>query len=784
MTQARFGVSHAEATPLGRSAWHAPNPAAGYDAYVTEEGVSIALNNKTYVSLSLRSLGYGHALRSVGPGAVNGDRQTISITREDGVQEWYVNGPDGLEHGFTLSEPPGAQSQGAPLRLALQLSKGWRAVAGEDGQRVVLRGDGQAVEYGKLVVRDSQGRNIQARLTVADEQVVIEAEDHEATYPLTIDPIFSLQQKLWAADGGPNDIFGYAVALDGDTAAVGVYGDTIGENGGQGSVYVFTRSGSTWTQQQKLISDDGYYSDWFGYSVALDGETLVVGAYGDTIGANFKQGSAYVFTRSGSTWTQQQKLIDPNGAMSDHFGWSVAVEGDTLLVGAMYDYTGGGKGSVYVFTRNGSTWTQQQELIANDGEPGEHFGYSVAISGDTLLVGAPNDKIGANTDQGSAYVFRSNGATWTQQQKLFANDGGMTDFFGSSVALDGDTLLVGAHGDGPYNGARRGSAYVFTRISSRWAQQQKLIANDGEVFDQFGWSVALDGDTLLVGARDDNIGANSDQGSAYVFNRSGSTWTQQQKLIANDGEADDSFGIAVALDGDTLLVGAPFDQIGANIYQGSVYVFNHPTCPTLTFAPASLPSGASGTSYQQQITVSGGVGPYQFSLSSGALPPGLTLTTNGALSGVLPAPGTYNFTITATDLSSYCSSSRAYTITVTGPCSPIAISPSSLPYGFTFEPYSETLTAIGGVGPYTFSMQGMPPIMGLSLSADGVLSGTPQKAATVYFTVQARDVYGCVGSRKYNITIYPMDFETGAATPANGGSRRVVRSQPTVRLQR
>src|SRR5262245_22838376 len=161
MNQARFGVSRAEETPLGRAAWHAPNPAAGYDAYVTEEGVSIAINNKTVVSLSLRGVGYGEALESVGPGEVSGAKQTINLARKGGVREWNGNGPEGLEHGFTLDEPPGARRQGVPMRLALQVSKGWRGVASEDGKLVTLLGPrDEAVEYSKLIVRDSLGRNI------------------------------------------------------------------------------------------------------------------------------------------------------------------------------------------------------------------------------------------------------------------------------------------------------------------------------------------------------------------------------------------------------------------------------------------------------------------------------------------------------------------------------------------------------------------------------------------------------------------------------------------------
>jgi len=662
MNQARFGVSHAEATPLGRAAWHAPNPAAGYDAYVTEEGVSIALNDKTYVSLSLHSLGYGHALRSVAPGAVSGDKQKINITREDVVREWFVNGPDGLEHGFTLSEPPGVQGQGAPLRLTLQVSKGWRAVAGEDGQRVILRGgDDQAVEYGKLVVLDSQGRNIAARLAVTNEQVVIEVEDGEATYPLTIDPIFGVQQKLLAATWAANDCFGYRVALDGDTLVVGA----PCANWGQGSVYVFTRNGATWTQQQKLIADDGAAGDSFGSTVTLDGDTLAVGAEWDGIGANAYQGSAYVFTRSGATWTQQQKLIADDGAYGDNFGTAVAVNGDTLVVGANRATIGANidQGSVYVFTRSGATWTQQQKLIANDGAVYENFGQAVALKGDTLVVGVQWDDIGANGSQGSAYVFTRSGATWILQQKLIANDGAESDNFGFAVSLDGDTLAVGARSATIGANWEQGSAYVFTRSGAMWTQQQKLIANDGAVGDFFGYAVALDGDLLVVGASNDDNGANANQGSAYVFTLSGSTWTQQQKLIANDGAKDDGFGIAVALSGHTFVVGSAGDDIGVNLDQGSAYVFTHS----------------------------------------------------------------------------------------------ITISPSKPLYGSYGEPFSVTFTATGGVGPYTFSMKGMPPVLGLRLSPDGVLSGAPRDVGTIYFTVEARDAYGCIGSRRTHLTIAPPD---------------------------
>jgi hypothetical protein len=574
LDQARFSVSRSENTPLGRAAWHAPNRLAGYDAYVTEEGVSVVVNDQTIVGLSLHSLGYGHAMQGVTSGKVSGDRQTINVAREGGVREWFVNGPDGLEHGFTLNEPPGARRQGVPLRLALQVSKGWRAVAGEDGKAVTLRGAGVAVEYSKLVVNDNTGRVIPARLTVDEEQVVIEVEDHDAAYPLTIDPTFSLQQKLLAADGAANERFGDAVALSGDTVVVGLPYDNIGWNQSQGSVYVFTRSGGAWTQSQVLTAYDGEPGDFFGSAVTVSGDTLAVGAYADDISPNANQGSVYVFTRSGATWTIQQKLFANDGAAEDYFGRSVALSGDTVVAGAYGDDIGQNtfQGSAYVFTRSGSAWTQQQKLTANDGAKDDAFGAAVALDGDTVVVGSQGGD-GAVADQGAAYVFTRSGSVWTSQQKLTANDGAQYDSFGISVAISGDTVAVGASNDKIGLNVNQGSAYVFKRSGSKWKQQQKLTAFDGASGDLFGHAVALYGDIVVAGATKDNVGANSTQGSTYVFARSGSTWTHQQKLTAFDGAADDRFGAALAVSDDTVAVGVGRDDVKPNIDQGSVYVF-------------------------------------------------------------------------------------------------------------------------------------------------------------------------------------------------------------------
>ena len=219
--------------------------------------------------------------------------------------------------------------------------------------------------------------------------------------------------SVLGAEAALFDNLGYAVALAGDTALVGALGDDVGPINNQGAVYVYTRSGTIWTQQAKLLALDGGAGDQFGSSVALVGDTALVGAYSDDVGANTDQGSAYVFTRSGTTWTQQAKLLAGNGAANDQFGNSVAGAGDTALVGAFQDDVGANsnQSSAYVYIRSGISWTQQAKLVLGAGAAFDQFGYPVAIAGDTALVGATFNDIGSNRDQGSVFVYTRSGST-------------------------------------------------------------------------------------------------------------------------------------------------------------------------------------------------------------------------------------------------------------------------------------------------------------------------------------------------------------------------------------
>src|SRR5262249_40504411 len=260
------------------------------------------------------------------------------------------------------------------------------------------------------------------------------------------------------------------------------------------------------------------------------------------------------------TFIQQQKLIASDAAANDIFGYSVAISGATVVVGAplVKSATGFSHGAAYVFTRSGGVWTQQQKLEVSEVEARGWFGSSVAISGETVVVGAYLDADAAGRDQGAAYVFTRSGGVWTLQQKLEASDAAAGGFFGYSLEIMGETVVVAAGGDDGAAGDDQGAAYVFTRSGGVWTQQQKLIASDAAGGDNFGISIAISGETVVVGAPGDDGAAGIDQGAAYVFTLSAGVWTQQQKLVAPDPGALDNFGHAGGRSGGTGGVGAPF----------------------------------------------------------------------------------------------------------------------------------------------------------------------------------------------------------------------------------
>ena len=443
-------------------------------------------------------------------------------------------------------------------------------------------------------------------------------------------------QYIKASNTNANDSFGNSVALsaDGSTLAVGAWGEasaTTGINGNQadnsapgaGAVYVFTRSGTSWSQQAYIKASNTNANDDFGWSVALsaDGNTLAVGATNQSYA-----GAVYVFTRSSTSWSQQAYIKASNADLGDAFGVRVALSGDgsMLAVGAMgeasaaigingnqSDNSASGAGAVYIFTRSGSTWSQQAYIKASNTNANDYFGSAVVLSGDgsTLAVGAyyeASAAIGINGNQsdnsasgaGAVYIFTRSSSTWNQQAYIKAsNNGTIHPFFGSSVALsaDGNTLAVGASDedsaatgingnqtDTSANGA--GAVYVFTRSGSTWSQQAYIKASNTNAYDTFGWSVALsaDGSTLAIGAAGESsaaTGINGNQadnsaqfaGAVYVFTRSGSTWSQQAYIKASNTNSFDQFGqnVALSADGNTLAVGASDEDSSATGINGN-----------------------------------------------------------------------------------------------------------------------------------------------------------------------------------------------------------------------
>ena len=361
------------------------------------------------------------------------------------------------------------------------------------------------------------------------------------------------QQKLMISDAAVNDFLGAgtgAISIDDDYIVIGCY---VKE-----AAYIFARSGSTWTQQQKLTASDGQSGDQFGTSVHISGTSVIVGST-----KNQSNGAAYIFTRSGSTWTQQQKLTASDGAANDYFGNSVVIDGDNAIIGAFLDDDGGGgSGSAYVFTRSGSTWTQQGKLIASDDQTSDRFGIAVDINNDYAIVGASFEDAGGN-ESGAAYIFVRSGSTWTQQQKLTASDAGASYYFGNSVAIDGDTALVASYWNDHDGVDKTGAGYVFTRSGSTWTQQQKLTSTLTGSSRQLGKWAALEGDNIVMGSGKDKI---------VIYSRSGSTWTQDLITEGDDTAYNDRFSFSVDISGRSIISSAEYEDEAAS-NAGAVYVF-------------------------------------------------------------------------------------------------------------------------------------------------------------------------------------------------------------------
>jgi hypothetical protein len=594
-------VAHSD--PGRYEAW---NQEEQLHAQFAKGGVSLVGNaeaGQSAASARLAFMGYryGQTLEPVSEPTLVALGNRIEY-RRGSITEWYVNDPRGVEQGFCLAQRPAGPRDAGPLRLELGIEGTLYGELRADGQAVLLR-DGSGVErmrYSGLKAWDARHQELAAKLETTGGVIVLVVEEGEAVYPVTIDPLITMTEtKQLAPVAAGNAEFGYSVSISGDTVVVGAFE----KNSGAGAAYVFDRNtggANNWGQVKELGARDAAVGDFFGSSASISGDTVVVGAYAK----NSYTGATYVFDRNNggaNNWGQVKRLTANDAAGLDNFGFSVSVSGDSVVVGA---YGKDSTGVAYVFDRNNggaNNWGQVQKLTASDAVASDLFGHAVSISGDTVAVGA----FAKNSGTGAAYVFdRNNGGAnnWGQVQELSPSDAAANDAFGFSVSISADTLVVGA----PVKDSSSGAAYVFDRNNgggNNWGQVRKLAASDAAAGNQFGHSVSITADTAVVGAYVRNFFT----GAAYVFDRNnggGNNWGQLKILTASDAAAGDAFGDSVSISGDTVVAGAP----GKNSNTGAAYVFDRNNSGANNWGQAeklSASDAAGGDEFGYSVSISG-----------------------------------------------------------------------------------------------------------------------------------------------------------------------------------
>ena len=679
----------------GERAYRLENPPHSMSAEFDTLGVSISSGNEGEWTWSLRFDGYakGHVVGPAVEAKLTAGGNRVEYLYPDGVTEWYVNGPLGLQQGFTF-ESRLLPSDDGTLEVRMALSGDVTVEVNEGGASALLRSRGgrNALRYGGLYAYDAAGVELGTRLEATSNGLSILVEDLGAQYPITIDPFIETDYLSGSAEdhrekfgqsvsisgdtvvvGAPNthwgsikgaayvftvpeggetsvpgsvvltspramegDIFGFSVAISGDTIVVGAPGEGLDEQGDRtfkGAGYVFTRPHGGWVSSSdaaRLTAPDAPPETWFGTSVAVSGDSVVVGAPGHRYRSwEEVPTAAYVFTKPNEGWTdtsEAAKLTAPDGSMDGKFGHSVAVSGDAIAVGAHLadgDDNEEDFGAAYVFTKPGGGWADtfdSVELMAPDGAKGREFGWSIGLSGDMLVVGAPysGDFIDHETYReedaaedktpylGSAYVYTKSDSGWEDASgpaKLTASNGIPWTQFGWSVSVSGDTVAVGAPGV-RWSLSDRG-AYVFTRPSEGWrstSEQGSLPGLDG-MHSFYGSSISVSGDVIVIGASDDENENGPDAGSAFLFTKPTDGWDSDSPLAdpatlrAFDGPAGDRFGHAVAVEGEVLVVGVPgnhdTERGRANVFiqRGSDWNYSR-----ILNAPDGAPGGRFGSS--------------------------------------------------------------------------------------------------------------------------------------------------------------------------------------------
>jgi len=742
----------------------AQSPRQLYSASFARSGQVTLLSDAARLNLKITSFGFGSDAKPtsapsplIGADARGWPKLTYS---RPGISEWYVNEKNALHHWMQVVERPRSASGNLWVKLSVSGADGIRSLSDES---VEVKSNGTNLTYRDLKVWDADARPVPARLEVSGQSIYFNIEDSNARYPITIDPIWTQEGKLTASDAVASDNAGHVVALDGDTAVVGSLNADLGVNfGNAGAVYVFKRTGTTWAQQAKLTASSSGRNARFGTSVDIDGDKVIVGAPGVVVGIARDAGLAYVFTRSGSTWSQSAILSAPDIAQSDLFGSSVAISGSTAVVGSPQEDPGNisNAGSAYVFTSSNDTWSYNSKLAASDAAAADNFGVSVDILSTRIVVGAS----GAS----AAYTFNFRNPNWEQEAILVGTDTLLDDGFGRSVALNGDRCVVGANNADPNAASNAGAAYVFKYTTPTWSQEGKLIASDSSVGAQFGWDVAISGSTVAVGAYFADPDGVVDACSAYVFTEASGTWTQDAIVVSSDKASSDRFGHSVDIDGTTLLAGAPFANLGSTSDAGAAYAFlaTTPISTTVTFPTAgitgtkaavgtvtlaspaatdtvvSLSSNVSALIVPASTTVLAGRSTATFAVSSTAVTSDTVATVSASGTGLTSSQGSLIVRTPRVGKVAYDKGSLIMGQTATGTVTLQAVAPT----GGTLV--TLTYTGLGITGPSSITIPAGASTGTFSVLADTVLSETVVKT----------EAFPSFSEKSATLTVSPLVF--------------------------
>ena len=721
-------------------ALQAVNPAHGFHINYRPDGQTLITSTNTRlanyrIALKLEEYGYGaERIALDSRPTLSANAHTVTYQWKPNLREWWINSDRGVEQWFELAERPTIRSDGERLVVAMRFDTDLHAAIQDNALHLSSTDGSTRLTYDRLKVWDASGRVLPSEMVLDGQRLALQVDDRDAVYPVTIDPTFQQQVYLKASNADPDDQFSFRVALDGDTAVISALLESSADASNpddnsllaSGAVYVFVRDVmGEWSEQAILKASNADANDFFGFSVAISGDTVVVGApledsnsrainVGQERNDFADHGAAYVFERDGAgVWTETTYLKPTNANLFSQFGFSVDIDGDTIAVGANLedsgldgvfngddaigigtDFDAFDSGSAYVFVRDGAgSWIQQAYLKAAISDAGDQFGGHVAVDGDTVVVGAGLERSnsrtiingpGADTDNslnnvGAAYVFVRDGAgLWSQEAYIKAANADDDDRFGLWLDIDGDTLAVGALSDdsnavGVFAGdgfpeaennsaINSGAVYMFERDGAGvWTQDAYIKASNTGSVDQFGIGLALDGDLLVVGANSDDSAATgpnldlpeqqdnsaTEAGAAFVFQRDGlGVWSQRSYIKPSNTQQWDEFGARVAISSTTVLASSIGDDSSARgVFHGTAPV------EAENNDNADLKDGFTGFTGAAFIfdlaeyTIGGTV--------SSLVGSGLVLQNNGSDDLPLSADGMFTFVTALPDTSSF-----------------------------------------------------------------------------------------------------------------------------------